>query len=101
MPEYNYTNNSTVNATNTTTNQTHHTKHQDEDEFETYTKWVMDNYDVNKDGYLDPKEAKKMLDDAMKLDVPFSDVEVWVNKFDINKDGRLSIGEIAQALEEL
>ena len=92
-----------TNATNTTTNATHHedNKHKKDDEFETYTKWVLDNYDLNKDGYLDEKETKKLLDDAMKLDVPLSDVTVWLNKFDSNKDGRLSIEEIAAALEEI
>ena len=51
----------------------------------------MKNYDVNQDGYLDVKETKRLLDDAMKADVKLQDVTVWLNRFDANKDGRLSI----------
>jgi hypothetical protein len=36
----------------------------------------------------------------MKADVKLDDVSVWVNRFDANKDGRLSIEEIAQALDQ-
>lgn len=92
-------------ASNTTipVNQTapkeHHKKQ--ESEFETYTKWVLDNYDVNKDGFLDEKETKKLLDDAMKIDVSLADVAIWLKKFDTNKDGKLSIEEIANALDEI
>ncbi len=60
----------------------------------------MKNYDVNKDGFLDANETKRLLDDAMKTDVKLDDVSVWLNRFDSNKDGRLSIEEIAQALDQ-
>lgn len=100
----NATNNNTLPtpATNQTIPKEHHNKKEEEDdEFDTYTKWVLDNYDVNKDGFLDEKETKKLLDDAMKLDVSLADVAVWLNRFDTNKDGKLSIQEIADALQEI
>ena len=51
----------------------------------------MQNYDANKDGFLDANETKRLLDDAMKTDVKLDDVSVWLNRFDANKDGRLTI----------
>lgn len=89
------------NSTSNSTNEAAAPVKKNEDEFQTYTRWVMENYDVNKDGFLDEKETKKMLDDAMKMDVSISDVQVWLNRFDKNKDGKLSIEEIAVALEDI
>lgn len=67
------------------------TVEENNDAFNDYTKWVMKNYDVNQDGFLDGNETKRLLDDAMKADVKLDDVSVWLNRFDANKDGRLSI----------
>jgi len=70
-------------------------------QFKEYTKWVMENYDTNKDGFLDEKETKRLLEDAMKTAVNLDDVEVWLKRYDTNNDGRLSIQEVADALEEI
>lgn len=56
---------------------------------------------MNKDGFLDEKETKKLLDDAMKIDVSLADVAIWLKRFDTNKDGKLSIEDIANALDEI
>ena len=59
----------------------------------------MENYDTNKDGYLDAKECKRLLEDAMDMDISVDDVEKWIVRFDKNKDGKLSIREMADALD--
>jgi hypothetical protein len=59
----------------------------------------MDNYDTNKDGVLNEKETKALLDDAMKINFKLEDVTVWINRFDFDNDGNLSIREVADALD--
>jgi len=59
----------------------------------------MENYDANKDGYLDEKECKRLLEDAMDMEVSIDDVDKWMIRFDKNKDGKISIREMAEALE--
>jgi Ca2+-binding EF-hand superfamily protein len=68
-------------------------------QFKDYVQWVMDNYDTNKDGVLNEKETKALLDDAMKINVKLDDVTVWINRFDFDNDGNLSIREVADALD--
>ena len=61
----------------------------------------MDRYDTNKDGVLNEKETKALLDDAMKVNFDLNEVRVWLNRYDTNRDGRLSIGEVAEALDQI
>ena len=59
----------------------------------------MDNYDRNKDGYIDKNEAEYILNDALNTAVTISDAEDWIKRYDFNNDGRLSIREVADALD--
>jgi Ca2+-binding EF-hand superfamily protein len=59
----------------------------------------MDNYDRNKDGYIDKNEADYILNDALNTAVTISDAEDWIKRYDFNNDGRLSIREVADALD--
>jgi Ca2+-binding EF-hand superfamily protein len=47
-----------------------------------YAKWVMQNYDSDKDGYLNSEEVKKLLEKAVGSDVTDTQVTTWINKYD-------------------
>ena len=65
----------------------------------------MTNYDVNKDQTLDDKEAQKLWNDIQSFDyagVVVGDVaqaKSWIAKFDTNKDGKITVGELYNALK--
>jgi Ca2+-binding EF-hand superfamily protein len=70
-----------------------------------YAKWIIKNYDANKNGELDFAEAKKLWNDVVSYDYSgelvsqVNDAQNWVNQSDHNRDGKLSIEEIASALQ--
>ena len=65
----------------------------------------MTNYDVNKDQTLSESEAQKLWNDIQSYDyagVVVGDVaqaKAWIAKFDTNKDGKITVGELYKALE--
>jgi hypothetical protein len=73
-------------------------------ELQKYAKWILDNYDANKDGQLDKSEAQKLWKDVSSYDfsgeivAQVAQAQQWLSKYDLNRDGQLSFGEIANAL---
>ena len=76
----------------------------DEKKLKQYAKWVLDNYDTNKDGQLDQAEGDKLWNDISTYDysgeliAQVGQVQAWISKFDTNKNGKLTIGELYIAL---
>lgn len=70
-----------------------------------YAKWILTNYDANKDGQLDKAEVQKLWNDVVSYDysgeivAQVTQAQNWFSQFDTNKDGKLSFGEIAKALQ--
>lgn len=99
-----------VNATNTTSpakNTTHvHQESAEDKKLKQYAKWVLDNYDTNKDGQLDESEAQKLWNDIASYDysgeiiAQVGQIQAWISKFDTNKNGKLTIGELYIALSQ-
>ncbi len=87
----------------------HHEKKQSETEkkLQQYAQWVLTNYDANKDGQLDEKEAQKLWNDIATYDysgeiiAQVGQVQQWIAKFDTNKDGKLTLGELLTALNQI
>jgi len=69
-----------------------------------YAKWILTNYDANKDGQLDTAEAQKLWNDVVSYDysgeivAQVTQAQNWFGQFDTNRDGKLSFGELAKAL---
>ena len=96
------------------TNTTHHAKNNtrvykesaEEKKIKQYAKWVLDNYDTNKDGQLDESEARKLWNDIASYDytgeiiAQVGQIQAWISKFDTNKNGKLTIGELYTALSK-
>jgi hypothetical protein len=65
----------------------------------------MANYDTNKDQTLDNNEAQKLWNDVQSYDyagIVVGDVaqaKAWIAKFDTNKDGKITVGELYNALK--
>lgn len=65
----------------------------------------MTNYDANKDQTLDDSEAQKLWNDVQTFDyagivaADVATVKAWIAKFDTNKDGKISAGELYKSLE--
>jgi Ca2+-binding EF-hand superfamily protein len=98
-----------VNSTNTTghaaKNTTHvHQESAEDKKLKQYAKWVLDNYDTNKDGQLDDSEAQKLWNDIATYDysgellAQVGQIQTWIAKFDTNKNGKLTLGELYNAL---
>jgi EF-hand domain pair len=93
----------------TSTNKTHHQEKPDETDkkLQQYAKWVLDNYDFNKDGTLDENEAKKLWNDIATYDysgeilAQVGQVQQWIARFDTNRDGKLTLGELLNALNQI
>ncbi len=70
-----------------------------------YAKWIIKNYDANNNAELDFAEAKKLWNDVVSYDYSgelvsqVKEAQNWVNQFDTNRDGKLSLKEIARALQ--
>jgi len=53
-----------------------------------YTKWILDNYDTNKDGQLDENEAQRLWNDIANYDysgeiiAQVGQVQAWIAKWD-------------------
>jgi len=68
--------------------------------------WVMTTYDANKNGYLDQPEAQKLWNDVVSYDyagqvvAQIAPIQQWIAKFDTNKDGKLTLGEVAAAIQD-
>jgi Ca2+-binding EF-hand superfamily protein len=101
--------NSTTNSTNSTNSTSHHVRpvkveSDEEKKLKQYAKWVLDNYDTNKDGQLDEAEGNKLWNDISTYDysgeliAQVGQVQAWISKFDTNKNGKLTIGELYIAL---
>lgn len=79
---------------------------EEEKKLKQYAKWVLNNYDANKDGQLDEKEAKKLWNDISTYDysgeliAQVGQIQAWISKFDTNKNGKLTIGELYIALSQ-
>lgn len=92
-----------VNATNAT-----HIDQEsaEEKKLKQYAKWVLDNYDTNKDGQLDDSEAQKLWNDIATYDysgeiiAQVGQIQTWIAKFDTNKNGKLTLGELLNALSK-
>jgi len=102
---YNYTNgyNSTYNNTKPT--RPHVDRPSEvEVQMQKYAKWILTNYDANKDGQLDKAEAQKLWNDVVSYDysgeivAQVTQAQNWFGQFDTNRDGKLSFGELAKAL---
>ena len=78
----------------------------EEKKLKQYAKWVLDNYDTNKDGQLDETEARKLWNDIASYDytgeiiAQVGQIQAWISKFDTNKNGKLTIGELYTALSK-
>ena len=65
----------------------------------------MSNYDVNRDQTLDNIEAEKLWRDVESYDyagINVTDVKqakAWIAKFDTNKDNKITVGELYNALK--
>jgi len=93
-----------TNATNSSTHGTHTRPYYNEDheinrEMNQYANWVMKTYDLNRDGLIDETEGQRLLNDALESSVNINEVNAWIYKFDANQDGKLSIKEVVQALD--
>jgi len=93
-----------TNATNSSTHGTHTRPYYNEDheinrEMNQYANWVMKTYDLNRDGLIDETEGQRLLNDALESSVNINEVNTWIYKFDANQDGKLSIKEVVQALD--
>lgn len=77
---------------------------QEEVQMQKYAKWILTNYDANKDGQLDKAEAQKLWNDVVSYDysgeivAQVTQAQNWLSQFDSNRDGKLSFGELAKAL---
>ena len=73
---------------------------------EQLAQWIMTNYDTNKDQTLDNVESQKLWNDVQSYDysgIVAADVnqtKSWIAKFDTNKDGKITVGELVKALED-
>lgn len=75
----------------------------DDDIEDEFVRWVMKEYDTDKDGELDMLESAKLVDDLQNWDigkesVKISDISEWIAQFDKNGDKKLSIDELIKAL---
>jgi len=104
QPAYYNSTNSTIHhvrAVNSTK-----TESAEEKKLKQYAKWVLDNYDTNKDGQLDESEAQKLWNDIATYDysgeliAQVGQIQAWISKFDTNKNGKLTIGELYMALSK-
>jgi len=65
----------------------------------------MTNYDLNRDQTLDNSEAEKLWRDVQSYDyagINVADVnqtKAWIAKFDTNKDGKITVGELYNAIK--
>ena len=65
----------------------------------------MTNYDANKDGQLDTAEAQKLWNDVQSYDyagvvaADVAQVKSWIASFDSNKDGKITLLELCNALK--
>jgi Ca2+-binding EF-hand superfamily protein len=79
----------------------------EERKLQQYGKWVLSNYDSNKDGQLDENEAQKLWSDIANYDysgeimAQVGQVQTWIAKFDTDRNGKLTIGELLQALSQI
>jgi hypothetical protein len=79
------------------------------DEFEKQVQqvadWIMTNYDTNKDQTLDNFEAQKLWNDVQSYNyagivvVDVNQTKAWIAKFDTNKDGKITVGELVNAIK--
>lgn len=71
---------------------------------EEFYKWMLQEYDTDKDGEIDETELARLLDDIENWDigkeniVKISEVSDWLRKYDTNGNRKLSIDEIIAAL---
>ena len=98
----------TTQVKNSTHNKnTTHQESAEDKKLKQYAKWVLDNYDTNKDGQLDESEAQKLWNDIATYDysgeliAQVGQIQAWISKFDTNKNGKLTIGELYIALSKL
>jgi len=67
--------------------------------------WIMTNYDTNKDQTLDDSEAQKLWNDVQSYDYAgivvgdIAQAKAWIAKFDTNKDGKITVGELCNAIK--
>lgn len=79
----------------------------DERKLQQYGKWVLSNYDSNKDGQLDENEAQKLWSDIASYDysgeimAQVGQVQAWISKFDTDRNGKLTFGELLEALSQI
>ena len=106
QPRYSNSSNS-INTTHYAKNNTRVYKESaEEKKIKQYAKWVLDNYDTNKDGQLDESEARKLWNDIASYDytgeiiAQVGQIQAWISKFDTNKNGKLTIGELYTALSK-
>jgi ethanolamine utilization protein EutQ (cupin superfamily) len=65
----------------------------------------MTNYDTNKDQTLDNFEAQKLWNDVQSYNyagivvVDVNQTKAWIAKFDTNKDGKITVGELVNAIK--
>ena len=65
----------------------------------------MTNYDTNKDQTLDDFEAQKLWNDVQSYNyggINVADVnqtKAWIAKFDTNKDNKITVGELVNAIK--
>jgi Ca2+-binding EF-hand superfamily protein len=65
----------------------------------------MTNYDANKDNTLDENEVQRLWNDIQSYDyagivaADVSQAKAWIAKFDTNKDGKITFGELVKAIE--
>jgi len=79
----------------------------EERKLQQYGKWVLSNYDSNKDGQLDENEAQKLWSDIASYDysgeimAQVGQVQAWISKFDTDRNGKLTFGELLEALSQI
>ena len=65
----------------------------------------MTNYDVNRDQNLDNSEAEKLWRDVQSYNyaginvVDVNETKAWIARFDTNKDGKITVGELVNAIK--
>lgn len=70
------------------------------DELNEYAKWVMEEYDINRDGRLNETESKRLVEDLKAWGVSVTDVQHWIDQFDRNNDGNITIEELSKAIPQ-
>ena len=82
-------------------------KSEEDRKLKEYTNWILKNYDINNDGELDDNEVQRLWSDIANYDysgeiiAQVGQVQAWIAKYDTNRNGKLTLGELMEALNHI